>query len=215
MTTTHPAAPVDDRVDPRAVLEVIQHRILDATRRVVLVEPSSSMFWALSTLRARRPGAIRVFPGYGSIGQANGGGIGVSLATGEPAVVLSGDLSMLAIDALSSGVAASCPFLTIVLQDERQALPFHGCAAARCYAAQATTELPRTDFAGYARALGGDGLRVTRAEQLDSAVRGGLAADRPFVVDVLTSRVVIAPIGDRIADVVDRGASIRHELKAA
>lgn len=46
--------------------------------------------------------------------------------------------------------------------------------------------LPDVDCAAYARLLGLDGVRVTDPEDLADAWRQAFAADRPFVLDVVT-----------------------------
>ncbi len=46
--------------------------------------------------------------------------------------------------------------------------------------------LPDVDYAGYAKVLGLDGMRVTQPGDLGAAWDRALAADRPFVLDVVT-----------------------------
>ena len=48
------------------------------------------------------------------------------------------------------------------------------------------TGLTNPDFAAYAKLCGGDGMRVTAPEELDQALKKGLASERPFIVEILT-----------------------------
>jgi benzoylformate decarboxylase len=49
---------------------------------------------------------------------------------------------------------------------------------------------PEIDFVGLARALGADGVRVDKAEQVPDAVERMLTTDRPFLVDLLTDDTI-------------------------
>jgi len=53
------------------------------------------------------------------------------------------------------------------------------------------TELSNPNFADYATLCGGLGLRVTRADELDAALREGLAAPGPALVEVLTDAELV------------------------
>jgi pyruvate dehydrogenase (quinone) len=50
----------------------------------------------------------------------------------------------------------------------------------------AAQELPRVDFAKFARDLGLGGIRVEKAGDIDAAWRDALSADRPVVIDAIT-----------------------------
>ncbi|NMB77902.1 MAG: thiamine pyrophosphate-binding protein [Methanomicrobiales archaeon] len=48
------------------------------------------------------------------------------------------------------------------------------------------TDLLNPDFVQYAKACGGDGIRVSRPDELEGAVRWAMAMDKPVIVDVDT-----------------------------
>lgn len=48
------------------------------------------------------------------------------------------------------------------------------------------TDLHNCDFAEYARNCGGIGIRVTKPEELENAVKKAMAADKPVIVDINT-----------------------------
>ena len=48
------------------------------------------------------------------------------------------------------------------------------------------TDLVNLNFAGFARACGGHGKRVTKAEQLESALKEALAYNGPSIVEIIS-----------------------------
>jgi acetolactate synthase-1/2/3 large subunit len=69
------------------------------------------------------------------------------------------------------------------------------------------TAIPRTDFAELARAMGADGVRIESEEHLDAALRRAMAADGPFVVDVVIDPDVTPPLGSRLNNLRDQGVT--------
>lgn len=69
--------------------------------------------------------------------------------------------------------------------------------------------LPDVDYAGYAKVLGLDGMRVTQPGDLGAAWDRALAADRPFVLDVVTDPDVPLlppfPGGKSLAESMEEG----------
>src|SRR6185436_12930611 len=59
------------------------------------------------------------------------------------------------------------------------------------------TDFPRADFVAIARAMGADGIRVEREEDVAAALQAGLASLGPFVIDVIIDPTEIAPAGQR------------------
>ena len=49
------------------------------------------------------------------------------------------------------------------------------------------TDLVNPDFAAYAKACGGDGVRVEHAKDIEAAVDQCLASDKPFIIDAIVS----------------------------
>jgi len=59
------------------------------------------------------------------------------------------------------------------------------------------TDFPRTDFVAIARAMGADGVRVDCEYDLEAALRAGLAAPGPFIIDVIIDPSEVVPSGRR------------------
>ena len=86
--------------------------------------------------------------------------------------------------------------------------------------------IPDVPYADFARSIGLDGVRVEKPEQVEDAWQRALAADRPFVIDILTDPAVppipphatLAQIEAAASAIVkgdsDRGGMIRQGLKA-
>jgi acetolactate synthase-1/2/3 large subunit len=107
---------------------------------------------------------------------------------------------------ISTAVAARIPAVWVVLNDARYGMIDEGLAALG--GPPLATELPPTDFAVLARGLGAEAIVVTHEAALDGALRAALAAPGPFVVDVRLDRSERAPLGRRIANLVDQGAGV-------
>ncbi len=68
-------------------------------------------------------------------------------------------------------------------------------------------DIPQVDFAGLARSMGADGVRVRSEDQLESALRRALAAPGPFVVDVLIDGDEASPLVRRFESLIRQGSS--------
>jgi len=49
------------------------------------------------------------------------------------------------------------------------------------------TGLTNPDFAAYAKACGGDGVRVEHADDIEPAIQQAIASDKPFIIDAIVS----------------------------
>ena len=184
------------RVHPRALMAALQDVIVDGSDLPVIAEPSSAMAWGAHLLRFDRPGRWRVSNGFGAMGHAVGGVIGLALAHGGRAVAITGDGSALMHDELSTAVRYGVAVVLVVLNDACYGLPAHGMrliGQRHCDAA-----IPRVDFAARARSVGAAGIRVEHAEELEGALRTAVESDGPCVVDVLVDERPIPPIGSRV-----------------
>jgi acetolactate synthase-1/2/3 large subunit len=69
------------------------------------------------------------------------------------------------------------------------------------------TDFPRADFVTIARAMGADGVRVDREQDVSTALQLGLASLGPFVIDVIIDPTEIAPAGERNQSLSKQGLS--------
>jgi acetolactate synthase-1/2/3 large subunit len=73
------------------------------------------------------------------------------------------------------------------------------------------TAMPGTDFVMIAKGMGADAIRVEREEDLVPALEMAMAAEGPFVVDVVIDRSVNAPAGRRFKSLVEDQFATQEE----
>jgi benzoylformate decarboxylase len=121
----------------------------------------------------------------GGLGFGIPAAVGVALGKrGHKVIGLIGDgSSMYAIQGLWTAAQLQLPITFVIIRNGRyQALeefgPHFGLPQTL------GTKLPALDFVALATGHGIDGCRVERPEALQSVLRGGLAADKPILVEV-------------------------------
>lgn len=190
-----PVVPRAGRVRPSALMHAIQRVVVEASDATVLTEAGNAFAWTTHLLRFHTPCRYRVSTGFGAMGMATAGVVGVAQATNRPAVAVVGDGAMLMHQEVSTAVAHGVPAIWIVLNDGRYGMIEQGMRALGW--TPFAVELGNHDFVALARAVGADGVRVKTEAELDGALQQALAAHRPFVVDVHTDPGEIAPFGMR------------------
>lgn len=174
----------------------IQRVVIDRSEAVVISEAGNSFAWANHSLYFPRAGRYRVSTSWGSMGHAVSGVIGAGLTHGDKAVAIAGDGAMLMNNELSTAVQYGVSAVWVILNDSQYGMIEHGMRGSGY--APAGTEIPRADFVALARAVGADGVQVTSEDDLDAALEQALAAEGPFVVDVLIDPDEPPPVGARV-----------------
>ena len=195
----HPA-PGDDghgssRIRPAVLMAAIQRAIVDRSDAVVLAESGNAFTWATHYLRFSQPGRYRVSTNVGSMGHAATGVIGAAIAHGA-AVAIVGDGAMLMNSEVNTAVKRQARALWIVLNDGRYNMCYQGMAALGM-SGVADAVFPPVDFAKHAHAMGAEGSRVEREDALEAALEAALAAQGPYVLDVLIDPDQVAPTRGR------------------
>ncbi len=184
-------------VRPEALMAAIQRAIVDEGDAVVLAESGNAFTWATHYLRFARPGRYRVSTNVGSMGHAATGVLGAALGRNGKAVAIVGDGAMLMNSGeVNTATKLQVPALWIVLNDGRYNMCFQGMAALGM-AGQADACFPPTDFAMLARSMGAGGMRVQREDDLEQALAQALAAEGPFILDVIIDPDQQAPTRGR------------------
>lgn len=191
-----------ERVRPEILMDAIQRRVLDETQATVLAESGHAFIWATHRLRFATPGRFRVSTGFGAMGHATTGVVGVALArsmdsdasAGCGAVAIVGDGSMLMHNEINTAVKYAAPAVWIVLNDGRYGMCSQGMQTLGLHA---DALFPAVDFMALARAQGADGVRVRHEHELDGALSQAMRANGPLVVDVLIDEQARAPSGGR------------------
>ena len=191
-------------VNPQTVADAAVRAVAQRSDTVALfAESSSAMFYgthAMCALEGDERPYYQMSTHWGSMGHAIGGAIGFCAATGQRAVVLTGDGSFHLMNPLPVAVKHGYAITMVVLNDSRLGLPFFGSARVGAVAAQMTTPLPRWDFTRQGSTLVG-GRRVCETAELDDAIDEALRFDGPFVVDVAIDPLVVPPVGARFDSV--------------
>lgn len=199
-------APRPGDVRPAFLMQVVQEHIVDGTDAIVMSEAGNSFTWCNYALRFRAPDRYRTSAAWGSMGHFTTGGVGAALASGRRAVAVVGDGAMLMNNEINTAVAYRADVLWLVQNDAQLGLNEHGMGALGM--APVETQLPRTDFAAFARSQGAVGLTVTCEDELAGAVRVALATPGPVVIDIRVDRTVPSPIlALRIQSLSSQGAA--------
>ena len=186
-----------DRLCPGTLLKKIQRSLIEDAALPLFADGGNSMAWGTHLLRFDQP-HFRISTGYGSMGHAASGVIGMALANEKrKAVALIGDGAMLMNGTeINTAVKYRIPAIWVVLNDGlynmcRQGNALQGIKEIDCH-------IPLVDFAGFARSLGAEGLLVTDVKSLKAAISHAQTSPHPCVLDVRIDSNVLAPIGSRI-----------------
>lgn len=189
-------------VRPEVLMNVIQRIIVEGTDITIMAEPGNSCVWAINKLRFIKSGRYRVSVGYGSMGNFVTGVVGASLVNNTKAIAIVGDGSMLMNNEISTAVRYQIPAVWIVLNDGHYNMCKQGMSLLSLKGVD--TDIPQVNFANIARSMGADGIRVERELDIQAALETAMAAEKPFVVDVIIDSTQDAPIGNRIKSLISQ-----------
>ncbi len=192
-------------VRPQILMRGIQRCIIDQSDALVLSECGNSFAWCNHHLRFPSPRRYRVSTLFGSMGHSAAGVVGAALATGQKAVAVVGDGSMLMNSELSTAAQYRAPAVWVVLNDSGYGMCRDGhCALGLT---DQNVEFPQVDFVGLARSQGADGVRVETEDMVEPALEQALAADGPFVIDVVIDTTEASPLLRRFESLIHQGNS--------
>lgn len=193
------------KVRPQVLMQAIQQTIVEGSDAIVMSEAGNSFAWAIHTLRFDCPGRHRVSTGFGSMGHFVTGVVGAALENEGKAVAIVGDGAMLMNgNEVSTAAKYRIPAVWIVLNDAAYNMCEQGMAMLGFSGID--TQVPHTDFAAIAQAMGADSIRVDKESDLKVALEKAMASTDPFVVDVQIDPTVPAPLGSRIKTLVWQGS---------
>lgn len=173
-----------------------------------LADTGASFAWATHYLhpydrrmagkRDAMGGVFRAALDFASMGWAIGSAVGTALAQkGSPVVCITGDGSMLMSgQEITVAIQEELPVIFVVLNDSGYGMVKHGQRMTG--AEQVGTEMPKTDFASFAKAMGAEGYVITSPEDL-LALDGEAICRRlgPTLLDVRIDPDEAPPIGLR------------------
>jgi acetolactate synthase I/II/III large subunit len=149
-------------------------------------------------LRKTEGGWLRVMMNFASMGWAIGSAVGTAAANPDmPVVCICGDGAMLMSgQEISVAVAEKLSVIFVVLNDQSLGMVKHGQRLAGVE--QIGCNLPPTDFAALARALGADGITIRSPEELSRLdVAGMCTRHGPTLLDVHVDSEEVPPISVR------------------
>jgi acetolactate synthase-1/2/3 large subunit len=188
------------RVRPEVLLQAVQRCIVERSGAPILTDAGNAFAWGSYSLRFSAPARYRTSTGWGAMGHATSGVIGTAKGRGGPAVALVGDGAMLMQSEVSTAVRYGIPAAWIVLNDGAYGMIAQGMRAQGLCPLE--TDLPETDFATWARALGADGIRVDDELGLDEALTRIESLARPLVIDVRVDPSEPAPFLRRVQSLI-------------
>jgi acetolactate synthase-1/2/3 large subunit len=131
----------------------------------------------------------------GSLGWVVPGAMGAKLAAPERRVVaLTGDGGLLYhISEFETALRYDIPVVIVVLNNRALASEYHSQRDRWRRVVPEVVDFRDVDFASVARSFGAYGVRVDDGSQFTDALRGALAANKPALIDVVTSKETAAP----------------------
>jgi acetolactate synthase-1/2/3 large subunit len=197
--------PREGAVRPSFLLQEVQRLIVERTDAPIITEAGNSFIHGTHYLRFEAPGRYRVSTSFGSMGQASAGVIGAAMAHGGKAFAILGDGAMLMNNEVNTAANYGVGAVWIVLNDARYGMVHEGMRSVGWEPFE--TDFPRVDFVSIANAMGGDGIRVEREEDVAAALEAGLCSLGPFVIDVLIDPTELAPNAKRNQSLQRQGLS--------
>lgn len=198
-------------VRPAMLMSALQRVFVEPGDTIILTEAGNAFAWTTHHLSFREPGRYRVSVGFGSMGHATTGVIGAALGGRCKAVAVVGDGAMLMQNELSTAATYGIDAVWVVLNDGRYNMTEQGMRSVGL--APHATGFHEVDFVATARALGADGVRVNREEDVDAALRRAREATGPFVVDVHIDPTNAAPVGARNKNLLEQWRSQSEDKK--
>ncbi len=202
------SADPQDRPDPRTILQTLRRLTDDDT--VLVTDVGQHQMWAAQWYEIRRPRRFLSSGGLGTMGYGMGAAIGAACADpfGKRVVLVTGDGSFhMNCNELVTLVSYHLPITVLIFNNQVLGMVrqwqkvFYG----RRYSA--TDPHRQTDFVRVAQGYGCRGMRLDRAENIESVLRESLSADGPVLVDCLLSPdanvLPMIPPGKTVDDIIE------------
>ena len=153
-------------------------------------EVGQHQMWAAQFLKFEEPNRWMTSGGLGTMGYGFPAAMGVQVAHPESLVInVAGEASlMMNIQELSSMMQHRLPVKTIILNNEYMGMVrqwqelFHGGRYSESY----MDSLP--DFVKLAESFGANGIRTSKPEEVDDAIRTMIETPGPFIADILIDK---------------------------
>ncbi len=197
---------------PQRVVTALSHGIPSSFR----IHLDAGNTWAWFTHyyhRACSKGYYHIAMGFGSMGWAVGASIGNCLASGQPAVCITGDGSyLMSGQEITVALQQQLPVIYVVLNDHILGMVKHGQVLGG--AEQIGFELPVVNYAKMAEAMGIEGITVSTPAQLDSINWKRLGEKHaPTMINMIIDPGEVPPMAQRVNSLATE--STREEVSEA
>lgn len=168
---------------------------------ILLVDVGVHHNWVVQYWPAYQPQTVLQSWGFGSMGFAVCGILGAKLAAPElPSLAICGDAGfMMTSHIVATAVEYGIPAVWVVWNNYAHGairdiqLGLWGRELTTSFVKEETGELYNPDFAAMARAMGAEGIRVERPQELKPALDHALKLNAPIVLDVIVDRDITPP----------------------
>jgi len=179
----------EGRIMPQNVIE----KIYDLTRgnAIITTEVGQNQMWAAQYYKFEHPRTFLTSGGLGTMGYGLPAAIGAKIGRPDlPVIDIAGDGSIqMNIQELATAVQYQLPVIVCILNNQFLGMvrQWQGLFYGGRYSSTDMSHQP--DFVKLAEAYGAIGIRVSREEELDHALKQALqVTDRPVVLDILVER---------------------------
>lgn len=164
------------------IIEAVRSVLTDDT--VLLIDGGNIGQWVHQILCDRYPGHWLTCGASGVVGYGIPGAMAARvLYPDRPVILISGDGSIgFTIAELEAAARQGLGFVIVLADDQAWGITL--TAQRGLFGHGITSELGTARFDLVAEALGGRGVRVTQAEEIEPAIREGLTSDRPTLIHV-------------------------------
>ena len=171
-----------DRLTPYAVIDAVSAHAPEDS--VIVTDVGQHQMWTAQRYPLRKPRTFISSGGLGTMGFGTGAAIGASIATGKPALLITGDGSFgMDLAELATAVTQKVPLVVVVMNNgvlgmvrQLQTLFYE-----KRYSN--TTLRRQTDFVKVAEAFGGQGMHCTSKAELEQACEKAFTTGGVFVID--------------------------------
>ena len=185
-----------DGIDPRELMRALSRCLPDRTQ--VISGAGHFWSWPIAHLALPPGGRFQHTAAFGSIGLALPHGIGAAVGNPDrPTLVIEGDGSLLqSIQELHAAAEQRVPLVLLVMNDSGYGAEVLKMAWKHRDPRDAQWKSP--DYVAIARGFGGDGVRISKVEELSAAIDRGMKSGGPFVIDVPISPTLVSDSYARI-----------------
>ena len=195
----------DGAIKPQYVVETI-HRLTGGDA-IIATEVGQNQMWAAQFYHVNSPNSFLSSGGLGCMGYGLPAAIGGQLARPDrPVINIAGDGSIqMNIQELATAVHYNVPVKIAILNNGYLGMvrQWQQLFKDRRYA---FTDITAPDFVRLAEAYGAVGIRVTRPDEVEPAIRQALAIDKTVVMDFVVEReenvYPMVPVGEPITNML-------------